>query len=96
MDKEIYIKEFYSAIKNLIALSTEKWKQLNFIMLSKTIQTQKDKYPIFFSHLWITDLHRHRKSYIHKHTHSHIHTHMCLYKVYLHIYDMNIEVRLWY
>jgi hypothetical protein len=41
-------REFYSAIKeNEIKLLTEKWMELEIMMLSEISQTQKDKYHIF-------------------------------------------------
>ena len=52
MDKEewfIYTMEYYSAIKkNEILPFATTWMDLEGIMLSETIQTEKDKYVIIY------------------------------------------------
>jgi hypothetical protein len=45
--------ELYSAIKkNEIRSFVGKWMDLDIIMVSEISQTQKDKYQMFFSHMW--------------------------------------------
>jgi hypothetical protein len=44
----IYTMEYYSVIKkNEIMLLSREWIELEFMMLSKISQTQKDKYDMF-------------------------------------------------
>jgi hypothetical protein len=44
----IYTMEYYSVIKkNEIMLLSREWIEMEFMMLSKISQTQKDKYDMF-------------------------------------------------
>jgi hypothetical protein len=68
----IYIKEFYSVIRNNDMWFEGKWMQLEDIMLSEVSQTQRQR-PRVFSHMWKTDP---KDKHIHKNKHDHIQIHM--------------------